>query len=205
MKFLPILILAFLPSGLFGQCGQPAAFNFQVAPQNDVAVLCQQALAQLQIQHTVTTTSYATLAPAITYAMPAPMAVSYAAPAFAVAMPSYGYSSFAAFAPSYAVNRVAVRSYGGYGFSGGNTVIVNNGRRFNQVAVRGGGNTVIVNNNARRFGGGFGGGGGGAIRNLLGLAATGAGAFGGASVGGPIGAIFGGIAGQAVGQAITGR
>ena len=44
-------------------------------------------------------------------------------------------------------------------------------------------------------------GGGGGFGRLLGLAATGAGAFGGASVGGPVGAIFGGIAGQAVGEA----
>ena len=57
------------------------------------------------------------------------------------------------------------------------------------------------------FGGGFRqqGGGGGGFRRLLGLAATGAGAFGGASVGGPVGAIFGGIAGQAVGEAISGQ
>lgn len=40
---------------------------------------------------------------------------------------------------------------------------------------------------------------------LLSLAATGAGAFGGASVGGPVGAVFGGIAGRAVGEALEGR
>lgn len=232
-KFLTMLAIVVAPASVLGQCQQPAAFAFQAQPSYEVATLCQQALAQLQVQETTTTTTRTYLQPTtqlsqITYAAPPPQQIDFGAfmnyaapayPAFFRSTPSYGYGfnrfAFGGYGASNFRFRTGFNGYAAAFPGGGTNVIINNnngrrgffGRSNQQIAISGGGGgNVIINNNAGRrgFGGGFLAPGSG-FRQILGLAATGAGAFGGASVGGPVGAIFGGIAGNAVGQAISGR